>query len=305
MSNMPERNPSTLVRKRRRKAPFPLRIASDVALFFMVVSIGLCYPFQATATVFLPQYNRSFVSLPGRFGGQFSDDENADPITTYLTLVPSQPYMCPDELLHIQPKPPFLADNNHNMTNTSTMNSNANAIDSNLMVTDNELYDSDDLFKDIEPLPSPDDGLPVAVLVERGMCTFYDKAVMASRYGPSVKYVIIYDNQIAPDLVPMSSEFETDMTLLFVSAATGRELTKIIRNSWVNQDQTKMNGDNENQKSNSTYFDYEVKIEIDGDSPYMEMSHPHLSMAAYFLVRIDGGNPFVFDSFWSGCARIS
>ena len=125
---MPERNPSTLVRKRRRKAPFPLRIASDVALFFMVVSISLCYPFQATATVFLPQYNRSFVSLPGRFGGQFSDDENADPITTYLTLVPSQPYMCPDELLHIQPKPPFLADNNHNMTNTSTMNSNTTVL---------------------------------------------------------------------------------------------------------------------------------------------------------------------------------
>ena len=55
-----------------------------------------------------------------------------------------------------------------------------------------------------------------------------------------------------------------------------------------------MNGDNENQKNNSTYFDYEVKIEIDGDSPYMEMSHPHLSMAAYFLVRINGGDPFVF-----------
>jgi hypothetical protein len=67
---------------------------------------------------------------------------------------------------------------------------------------------------------TPSDGLPVALLVERGQCTFWEKALVAGTFDP-VQYVVVYDNEINPQLVPMSSESSTNMSLLFVSYHSG------------------------------------------------------------------------------------
>jgi hypothetical protein len=50
--------------------------------------------------------------------------------------------------------------------------------------------------------------------------TFHQKAEIASKY-PGVEYVIVYDSEKGQPLVPMASEFTTDISLLFVSYETG------------------------------------------------------------------------------------
>ena len=67
----------------------------------------------------------------------------------------------------------------------------------------------------------PSDDLPVALLVERGSCTFFEKAKIASQWD-IVDYVVVYDNVVSPNLVPMSSEYPSNMSLLFVSYNTGQ-----------------------------------------------------------------------------------
>jgi len=301
---------------------------------FVVGSCGFLLPFQGatltvTATVFLPAYNRSFVSLPARFGGQLSDDEYAPPITAYLTMVSDQPFMCPDELKRIHSKPPFYVTNsissnsngNSNSNNNQVMNNNTSInvgmIDSNIMINDNNNNNQLDsnsnnnseeaLFQNIVHLPLPMDGLPVALLVERGMCTFYEKAAMAAKYGPAVRYIIIYDDQITPLLVPMSSDYETDITLLFVSANTGRELADyIVQNqihaSGYNGIGNQTNEDeNENGNDSSAFFlGYDIIVEIDGVSPDFE-PYQGLNMAAYFLAAMSGFLAFLI---FFGCLLI-
>jgi len=275
------------------------------AVFVFVV--GVLLPVKVTATVFLPDYNKSFVSLTGLFGGQLSADENDPPIAAYLIMVPDQPYMCPDELKRIQPKPPFYSSNNNEntidhimMEKNQTINNNS-MMHSNMMIN-NTQYDSSvfDGFGDIEPLSPPTDGLPVALLVERGMCTFYEKAAMASKYGPSVQYVIIYDDQIAPDLVPMSSEYVTDMTLLFVSASTGVELVDYIMIPGSGGG-TNGEDENENEIEDSVSLRYDLVVELDGVSPVIVGVYPPLNMAAYFLAAMSGFLAFLI---FFGCLLI-
>ena len=50
--------------------------------------------------------------------------------------------------------------------------------------------------------------------------TFYEKARIASQY-PGVEYVIVYNSEKDQPLVPMASDYDTDMRLLFVSYETG------------------------------------------------------------------------------------
>ena len=240
--------------------------------------------------MFVPEYNRSFVSLPSLFGGQLSSDENDLPVTAFLTIVKEQPLMCPDELKRIQPIPPFYSSNpisngtGHNFDPSPTPN---NMMDSSMMIQKNSTApESIDWFKDIAPLPPPRDGLPIALLVERGMCTFYEKATMASKYGQSVKYVIIYDDEVTDDLVPMSSEYETDMTLLFVSAKTGRFLKDKIYAGEIYA--------NYGTDDHATYRGYNLIIQMDGVAPNLAPAYPGLNMAAYFLVRIDKDFPLDF-----------
>jgi len=324
------------------KAPLPLATSVAPMLLCALAVVGLLIPIEVTATVFVPEYNRSFVSLPGLFGGKLSEDLDEPPIITYLTMIPNQPYMCPDELKHIQSKPPFYSTNKQNgVGNINTIdhtvmeeNNTGGMIDSNLMISSNNTINSNnnqfDPFEDIEPLPPPIDGLPVALLVERGMCTFYEKAVMASRYGPSVKYVIIYDEQLAPDLVPMSSAFHTNMTVLFVSASTGRELMEYMIHGQIQGDgssrsqskesneserereseiegeletgiESELDPESENKTDYSTFLGYKLIVEIDGVVPIIDSPYPNLSMAAYFLAAMSGFLAFLI---FFGCLLI-
>eukprot|EP00531_Pseudo-nitzschia_arenysensis_P001807 CAMPEP_0116132784 /NCGR_PEP_ID=MMETSP0329-20121206/9743_1 /TAXON_ID=697910 /ORGANISM="Pseudo-nitzschia arenysensis, Strain B593" /LENGTH=536 /DNA_ID=CAMNT_0003627343 /DNA_START=242 /DNA_END=1852 /DNA_ORIENTATION=+ len=323
---------TTAPRKRRRA--FVLCNSNNSWMLAVVCWIALLLQSVVQAAVYLPVYNETFISLPARFGGQLSNDENDPPVVAYLTLVRDQPYMCSDELKKIQPKPSMFGLENDENNSTAAIDSE---IDSSMRV-DNRHNNSqpqqqeqplevnpngdikiplfsDIANQDIVPLPPPegDNQVPVALLVERGMCTFWEKAVMASQYGSFIKYVIIYDDQIAPDLVPMSSEYETDMTLLFVSAASGRTLRNyILMNSQLAanvESENNLNnniGDNNNnnetmEEADDRFFGYNVVVHLDGTSPYFESNYRGLNMAAYFLAAMSGFLAFLI---FFGCLLI-
>lgn len=126
-----------------------------------------------SSTVVLPDYNRSFHSLPALFGGRLPLE---NPVSAYLQRIEDWPLLCQDD-----PNREYYAD----------------------------------------AVITPDDELPVALLVERGKCTFWEKGETASLWAPRVKYVIVYDDESKAELVPMSSELESNMTLMFVTRKTG------------------------------------------------------------------------------------
>jgi hypothetical protein len=270
---------------------------STSALSFLLLLLLLLLSLTTTlqvvhADVRLPEYNISFASLPSLFGGKLN--KNDPPVLAHLTLIKNQPFMCPDELKYIQPESTLSFNNNNNNNNNNSNNNyqegeeinsnnnnnnNSSTLSNNNTNTSNNITDNDFVFTydDIEQIPQPEDGLPVALLVERGMCTFYDKAIMASKYGDAVKYVIVYDDQIgSPDLVPMSSEYTTNMTLLFVTSLSGQEM----RDKIFTKNNMGGGGDiNEETKSPG------ILVEMDGISPIVDSPYPALNMAAYFLVR--------------------
>jgi len=309
--------------RKRRRERFPACFA-PTQLLLALVAAAFLVPL-ASATIYVPEFNRSITSLPARFGGQLSKDPNDPPVLAYLTMVPNQPFMCPDELKGIQPPPPLIGASNYTIVNqpngmdrNNNNNNNNNLMDSNMMIDNNDndntndnnpqldVPNNKDIYGDIVPLPAPIDGLPVALLVERGLCTFYEKAEMAARYGPSVKYVVIFDNQIAPDLVPMSSETDSDMTLLFVSATSGREL-----NNWIVRGHVTETGEqlgesadeteSEDEDEETNFLGYNLIVEMDGIAPYFEPTYRGLNFAAYMLAAMSGFLAFLI---FFGCLLI-
>ena len=139
----------------------------------MMISLVSLTP-TAGASVVLPEYNRSFQSLPASFGKRLRTDNS---VSAYLQIVPNWPRLCQVEQPTRDPDP-----------------------------TD---------------VVIPEDGRPVALLAERGLCTFWEKGNLASFWYPTVQYVIVYDKAFSGELVPMSGELETEMTLLFVTRDTG------------------------------------------------------------------------------------
>ena len=229
-------------------------------------------PSGVAADVQLPQFNRTFESMPGLFGGKLYKDDPS--IFAHLILIPNQPFLCPDELKHIQPGPGFYSANNNDNNSTGNNSSDGNNNSSN----DGDIEFA---YDEIEEFQVPDE-FPIAVLVERGMCTFYEKAVMASKYGHAVQYIIVYDDEVSTDLVPMSSEFTTNITLLFVSSLSGHEIRNyIVRNSvMIGREGGKGKPDANEIESD----EIGILVEIDGVSPILHKA-PVLNMAAYFLVR--------------------
>jgi hypothetical protein len=75
----------------------------------------------------------------------------------------------------------------------------------------------------------PTDGLPIAVLVSRGACSFEEKARTAMELG-FIQYVIVYDDRARAALVPMSATDPDGITvgMLFVSQITGMQLRRMI-----------------------------------------------------------------------------
>ncbi|KAG7344008.1 ring-like zinc finger domain containing protein [Nitzschia inconspicua] len=139
------------------------------------------------------------------------------------------------------------------------------------------------------PLQVPKDGLPVALLVERGQCTFFQKAMAAQQYlNGVVQYLVVYDNETSSDLVPMSSEHPTNMTLVFVTKPSGEEMKDLIL--------TKMwRGVPYDPVSSG------ILIELDGRSPIVRPPLADLNVAAYFLAAMSGFLAFLI---FFGCILI-
>jgi hypothetical protein len=159
---------TAMITKDHQRRFFTVLVLTAVAFFPQLVS----------CLVVVPEYNRSYSSMPALFGGKWSQDT----VSAHLQLIQAKPLLCEEE-----------------ETNETASES---------MVT----------------LPS--DGLPVALLVQRGQCTFYEKAVVASTWD-LVEYVIVYDSEISPQLVPMSSEYPSNISLLFVSYQSGMGKTTV------------------------------------------------------------------------------
>ena len=147
--------------------------------WLLVLAILAALSASVSATVILPEYNRSFHSLPALFGQPLPSDI---PVTAYLQIINDWPLLCEEP----------------------------------------------DRTPDPNAVVTPDDGIPVALLVERGTCTFWEKAETASLWSPPVQYVIVYDNEEKPELVPMGSKLESNMTLLFVTQQTGLGKKKMM-----------------------------------------------------------------------------
>jgi len=77
-----------------------------------------------------------------------------------------------------------------------------------------------------EKIVIPADGMPVALLAQKGNCTFEEKARVAMSLSPKVHYVIIYDNEAGLPLKTMSAEnsVNIDIGLQFISYESGKEI---------------------------------------------------------------------------------
>lgn len=71
---------------------------------------------------------------------------------------------------------------------------------------------------------APNDSVPVALLVERGNCTFEQKALVATKAYPTVSFMVVYDHTPEKSLVSMretSDADEIELGMLFVSYEAG------------------------------------------------------------------------------------
>jgi hypothetical protein len=179
---------------------------------------------QVHGTVVLPEYNKSYVSLPALFGGDLR--YNNPPVMAHLTLIKDWPLLCPRQGVNNDDEGAYSNENFNqgDKTDPETQINNINDDD------DDTNSDNNDVNTDQSQLvlDTPDDGLPVALLVERGQCTFYEKAMMTSKYFDNVQYLVIYDNEVSPDLVPMSSDRPTNITLVFVSNMSGEGESYVV-----------------------------------------------------------------------------
>jgi len=140
--------------------------------------------------------------------------------------------------------------------------------------------------KTIDPnaVITPDDGLPVALLVERGNCTFWEKGETALLWSPPVQYVIVYDNEVKPELVPMSSELESNMTLLFVTRRTGLELLHFLEN-----------------ERNTEYSSNGILVLMDAIIPVSYINQSEMNVTAYLIAALAGFLAFLL---FFGCILI-
>lgn len=284
----------------RRLPVAPIGAATYVLLLLVIETIIASIP-RVSADIRVPEYNRTYESLPGLFGTKIHESD--PPVIARLTIVPNQPFLCPDELKHIQPESKFVSSlhNSQNEKLSSTNSSNTNGSNSNAIGGyDNGIYDDSVGFPyvAIQAIPAPEDGLPIALLAERGMCTFFDKAEMAQIYGPAVKYVIVYDNEPSSSLVAMSTsdnDLTTNMTMLFTSSLAGQEMRNFILRSNLMAEvyPTDTNGTDSR--------DIGIHVEIDGIPPVRDNKHPQLNIAAYFLAAMSGFLAFLI---FFGCLLI-
>jgi len=143
--------------------------------------------------------------------------------------------------------------------------------------------DSDEDLEDAAVV-IPDDGLPVALLVERGLCTFWEKGESASLWSPPVQYIIVYDNEDSDKLVAMSSKRKSELSFTFVSRESGQELLEII------QDARGMN-----------HTGPGVLVHLDAQVPQLLVPHPKVDMTAYLVAALTGFLAFLL---FFGCVLV-
>ena len=238
------------------------------------------------AKVTLTQYNKTYTSMPAMFGGLLSREE--PPVLAHLVYMKDRPLMCSSS-----------SSGSSSGSATATASGAASGEqeqqeqsgNGNKNDDDNSATNNSTTTTIHQKIQTPSDGLPVAVLVERGSCTFWEKAEEAAKLGDAVRYVVVYDNEMSPDLVPMSSEFPSNMTLFFVSMMSGHEIRDLILKKMI-----------------SGYpYDPETSgllVEIDGESPPLPPGYtdgPHLNLAAYFLAAMSGFLAFLV---FFGCILI-
>ena len=241
------------------------------------------------AKVTLTQYNKTYTSMPAMFGGLLSREE--PPVLAHLVYMKDRPLMCSSSSLGSSSSGSVNATASGEQEQEQEQQSgNGNENDDDNSTIDNSTS-TPTPTTNIQKIQTPSDGLPVAVLVERGSCTFWEKAEEASKLGDAVRYIVVYDNEMSPDLVPMSSEFPSNMTLFFVSMMSGHEIRDLILKKMI-----------------SGYpYDPETSgllVEIDGESPPLPPGYtdgPHLNLAAYFLAAMSGFLAFLV---FFGCILI-
>jgi len=112
-----------------------------------------------------------------------------------------------------------------------------------LFESDPYLCDRENIDKNREKIVVPDDGLPVALLAEKGQCTFEEKARIAQDLHSVVKYIIVFNNIPGDNtLVTMSAEDSNGITVgaQFVTYSSGTDLLLAIEEDGDLND----NGDN-------------------------------------------------------------
>jgi len=113
-----------------------------------------------------------------------------------------------------------------------------------LFDTDPYLCDQENIYRNRQKIVVPDDGLPVALLAEKGYCTYEEKARIAQQLHSAVKYLVVFSNVPGDDtLVTMTAENHDGITIgsQYVSYKSGTDLLlSIEENGEYNED-----GDNE------------------------------------------------------------
>ena len=187
------------------------------------------------ATVVVPAYNKSYSSMPALFGGTIPTPPG---VTARLQLLQSQILMCQqedDSSVIINHHNDILGNTNINnnqedqrssqdhggvQNNEGTTTISASEVDTTNTTAINGSSNNNTQVDE-------SNNIPIALLIQRGKCTFFEKANMAAKYYPlNVRYVIVYDNEISDSLVPMSSESPlespaNELSMLFVSYHAG------------------------------------------------------------------------------------
>lgn len=174
-------------------------------------------------TVILPDYNKTFASVPALFGNPFPQEGT---VSAYLQFIEDWPRLCGEE---------------------------------------GRLRDPADVV-------APPEDVPVALLVKRGECTFWEKGKVAAGWE-NVAYVVIYDNEDDNQLVAMSSELDLEMSLMFVSYNTGIYLIDLIDAS---------------RNGTGTDAFYGILIEMDAVAPMLTPPQSELNITAYFVAALTG-----------------
>ena len=165
--------------------------------------------------VSVPAYNKSFAGMPALFGHQWSTSS----MYARLQVIPERPFMCADEVEG--PLGAEFSKSGRDGNSSGLVVPAGNGTPPLAAASKKGTHGGNRTTVEYD-----DESLPVAVLIQRGHCTFYEKAVMAAKYYPTVEYVVVFDNEISNALIPMSTEDELpspaeELKLLFVGYRSG------------------------------------------------------------------------------------